>query len=150
MADYHIYLHSDNQTDTSNVVPFSDRKAAIDDFTPTQNGDGSFEEAKSINMPGAAMLKKLTPWVSFGIASAVAVDKILTTGFNHLQEYTGRYEYALDINNVNTFVHNATHPISTFKSMIRKNFVYDKLNKEVEQNRALLGETIFSNKKVGV
>ena len=119
-------------------------------FTPFSNSEKFDSQSDIGNNSGISTTKKVFPYVALAASTVLIADKILTTGFNHLAEYTGRYEYSIGMNNFNTAVNHALHPVKYAFTIARRNAQWRKQNREIEESSKLIGDSIFSNKKVGV
>lgn len=143
-GDYHIYLHSDKEsTLASNTQPKEDSLGGA--FKSKVKGDFTSEIAS-----GGEMLSKISSTAAIVVAVAKVVDKVLTTGFEHLSNYTGQYQYSMAMNNFNTQMRNVFNPFGLAKQVIHRELEFNKQNQEIQLQSQLLGETVFSVKKVGL
>ncbi len=152
-GDYHIYLHSEEQsTLASNTQPKDDALGGA--FKPTnfmkdikQFGKSGFS---SFINTGVSNLSKALPIVGTVVAAGAVTNKVLTVGFEHLSNYTGHYEYSMGFNNFKTTISHVINPIGYVKQLVHRQFEINKQNQEIELQSQLLGETVFSTKKVGL
>lgn len=150
MADYHIYLHSnEKQSLASHTQP----KEEVMDGAFSSNLKSAFGQAQtfatsgfsSYIQTGVAALSKAIPFVAAVVVAAKITDKVLTTGFGHLESYTGHYEYAMGYNNFKTNMNMAINPIGT---LIRQTHI-DKQN-EMHNKRQNEIRSLYGEQKVGV
>ena len=146
MADYHIYIHSDSRNGDNHTKPFSSDKESA--FKPTNISTEGLEE--SATETGAASLSKTSAGIAVAVAAIKVLDSVLTTGFSHLTEYTGHYEYEMGYNNWKTFVRHVTHPVDYLKQAFHRNAQYNKENIRIQEEAKLIGKTIYSDWKIGV
>ena len=156
MADYHIYLHSEGgaKSSSNQTKPFS-QKQTEESGGGFQTTAKTFESASSTAKDGAtsvgvAALAKVVPWLAILIAAVNVVDKVLTAGFAHQEEYTGYYKNNVAYNNFKTGIHNIIHPIQYAMSEIHNRKQFDKKNKEIAQQNRLIGSSILKDFNIGV
>ena len=153
-ADYHIYLHGveGGQSLGDKTKPFSTTKSGGD--TPFQSAGASIKQglniAKSPLNAGASMLTKALPAVAIIAASASAIDKVLTIGFSHLEEYTGKYEYNVALNNVKGIANAILNPANYVWKNIQQQFQFKKQNEQINEQNKLLGTSVYKNFHIGV
>ena len=145
-TDYHIYLHGNLTSSNRNkTVPF--KQGSESPFlTQVQNFFNQDEYAET----GASSLMPITTALAVSVAAYKGIEKILTTGFAHLTEYTGHYEYEIQLNNFKTAINHITHPIGYAKQIIHRNAQWNKQNLQVAEERILIGDTLYKNQKIGV
>lgn len=144
--DHHIYIHSEEKsTLASNTQPKEDTLGGA--FKPTQKAED--KELQELLNGGASSLTKINAGVGVAIGAAVTIDKVLTTGFGHLADFTGQYQYAMGINNFNTTIKHIVNPIGYVKQVIHREAEWNKINQSRELQSQLLGATIY-DKKVGI
>lgn len=143
--DYHIYLHGVGGTELqSKTKPFTYKDS------PFKPRESQSVEDNQMTETGAASLSKVAPYVAVAIAVAKVSDKILTTGFAHLSEYTGHYEYEMNYNNFKTALNHVFNPVGYLKQIIHRNAQWNKQNIAIAEERQLLGDTLYKNQKIGV
>jgi len=143
MADYHIYLHSNEGNSlASNTQPKDAEESMGGVFVPKT----FIKDANKIaNMSagglfktGAAELAKVHPYAALAVAAVKGTEKVLSTGFEHLQSYTGNYEFSMEFNNFMTII-NMT-PVSFIYKSIKLNYQTKKFNDKQQAFRELMGE----------
>lgn len=143
MADYHIYLHSNEGNSlASNTQPKDAEESMGGVFVPKT----FIKDANKIaNMSagglfktGAAELAKVHPQAALAVAAVKGTEKVLSTGFEHLQSYTGNYEFSMEFNNFMTII-NMT-PVSFIYKSIKLNYQTKKFNDKQQAFRELMGE----------
>lgn len=154
--NYNIYLHSDEGTGSNiskTTVPFANQENVDDNsFNSVKRGIQQAEQIAThgfggIVNTGVSMLSKAFPIVATVVALGVVTDKVLTTGFSHLQTYTGNFEYSLGMNNFKAAIGRTLNPVGTFfKSMHIQAQAYKK-NEEIRETNRLFGIT---QTKIGV
>lgn len=147
-TDYHIYIHGSTggESNGDSTKPFSSDKNSA--FKPKE--DESLVEDEQAQETGAAALSKVAPWVAVAIAVIKVADKVLTTGFSHLREYAGHYEYELGYNNFKTTINHVMNPVGYIKQAVHRDFQFRKENQRIEQEAKIIGKTIYSDTKIGV
>ena len=90
------------------------------------------------------------PWVAVAVAVAAIVDKVLTTGAGHLETYTGRYELAVEMNNLHANISNALNPIGMLYNQYKWNKQNQVYNIKQEQERKLYGNSVLNTEIKGV
>ena len=144
MADYHIYIHSNEGSSlASNTQPKEETMGGA--FTAKsafkgaqQFASGGFSSA--INT-GVAALSKAVPVVAAAVVAVKVVDGVLTTGFKHLESYTGNYQYSMEYNNFKTNIGYAINPIKLLKKQLEIHFESQKFNNKQKEYRSLMGES---------
>ena len=153
--DYHIYIHGENGNGGgNNTQTFSARKEQGMSF-PTGEVKQAFSTVKTMASGGAlntgvAALAKAVPWVAIAVAIVKGVDKVISTGFAHQEEYTGNYKNSMHYNNFKTIAGNVLNPIGYFRTTIQKEFQMKKQNKEIEQQNRLVGDAILKDFNMGI
>lgn len=143
--DYHIYLHSNEGSSlTSNTQPKEDAMGGV--FRPTSvirdiQRYSQQANISSLVKTGAAELSKAVPYVALGVAAAKGVEKVLSTGFEHLASYTGNYQYSMEFNNFMTII--KMTPVSLIYRNIKINFQTKKFNDKQQAFRELMGESFI-------
>lgn len=143
---YHIYIHSNEGSSlASNTQPKDSSETMGGVFTAKsafkgaqQFASGGFSSA--INT-GVAALSKAVPVVAVAVVAAKVVDGVLTTGFKHLESYTGNYQYSMEYNNFKTNIGYAINPIKLLKKQLEINFESQKFNNKQKEYRSLMGES---------
>lgn len=161
MPDYNIFIHTNNEGGMSNKTkPWANQENgggenganAFTVGTNVINGASSF--ASSGFTPyaetGVSQLSKVAPAIALGVTVAKLADKVMTTGFNHLETYTGHYEYSLELNNFKTALHNVMNPIGTFMKVLHRQYQFKLQNQRLDQERTLVGNSILSTSVKGV
>ena len=147
--DYHIYIHSDSPSSNgggSQTKPFSSEKQTA--FKPKSSM--SFEDENDIIDEGASALSKVSGALALATAIYKTADKVLSTGFAHLREYTGHYEYEMNFNNFKTALNHVFNPVGYIKQTIYRDFQFRKENQRIEQEAQIIGKTIYTDTKIGV
>ena len=151
MADYHIYIHSENGSGNK-TQPFSTRKDQP--FIANQNAitTEKSEALESISgiEGGTSSVTKVAAVIAVAKIIHSLADKVLTTGFSHLTEYTGHYEYEMAFNNYKTSISNTLHPIKTIQKLIHRNKQFEKNNIRIAEEAKVIGKTVYSDYKIGV
>lgn len=158
MADYHIYLHSNESENGSKTTPFSARSSSESNgnFAPSKVASGiSSAKAYASGSQGAgstgvAALAKAVPWLAVIYAVAKVIDYVVDTGFTHAEDYTGMYKYSVGYNNFKTHLSHVLNPIGFGFSVIHKNKQIEKQNKEITQQNKLIGNSILKDFNIGV
>ena len=146
MADYHIYLHSNEGNSlASNTQPKDAEESMGGVFTAKSVFKGVQQFANSgfssaINT-GVAALSKAVPIVAAAVIGIKVIDSVLTTGFKHLESYTGNYQYSMEYNNFKTNIGYAINPIKLLKKQMEIHFESQKFNNKQKEYRTLMGES---------
>ena len=143
MADYHIYLHSNEGNSlASNTQPKDAEESMGGVFVPKtfikDVNKYANMSASGLFKTGAAELAKVYPQAALAVAAVKGTEKILSTGFEHLQSYTGNYEFSMEFNNFMTII-NMT-PVSVIYKSIKLNYQTKKFNDKQQAFRELMGE----------
>lgn len=143
MADYHIYLHSNEGNSlASNTQPKDAEESMGGVFVPKtfikDVNKYANMSASGLFKTGAAELAKVHPQAALAVAAVKGTEKILSTGFEHLQSYTGNYEFSMEFNNFMTII-NMT-PVSVIYKSIKLNYQTKKFNDKQQAFRELMGE----------
>ena len=143
MADYHIYLHSNEGNSlASNTQPKDAEESMGGVFVPKTFIKDANKianmSASGLFKTGAAELAKVYPQAALAVAAVKGTEKILSTGFEHLQSYTGNYEFSMEFNNFMTII-NMT-PVSVIYKSIKINHQTKKFNDKQQAFRELMGE----------
>lgn len=158
MPDYNIFIHATGTSNSfSKIKPWGNQEE--------DSADAPFTVAKSVTKnagqfissgftqyaeTGVSSLARIAPAVAIAVAAVKVTDKILTTGFSHLETYTGHYEYSMNFNNFKTAIGNFLNPIGTMMKYVRRQNQFDLQNKRVEQERTLVGNSILNLSVKGV
>lgn len=147
-TDYHIYIHGSTggESNGDSTKPFSSEKTSA--FKPKQNSIEA--EDSDIIDEGAAALGKISGVVALATAIYKTTDKVLSTGFSHLREYTGHYEYEMQYNNFKTMIRHTVHPIGLLKETLHRDFQFRKENRRIAEESKIIGRTIYDDVKIGV
>ena len=153
--DYHIYIH-DSKGGSGNgngnqTTPFSTEKESS--FS-TQVLDKASQVKSIVNggaiSTGAAAMTKVFPVAAIAIAIAKTADKILTTAAQHIEDYRGDYTRSVEMENIHTALSFGSNPVGFFKRVIHRQFQIDKANKQIAEERKLMGTSILKDMKVGI
>lgn len=143
MADYHIYLHSNEGNSLANNTQPKDAEESMGGvfvpktFIKDANKIANMS-AGGLFKTGAAELVKVHPQAALAVAAVKGTEKVLSTGFEHLQSYTGNYEFSMEFNNFMTII-NMT-PVSVIYKSIKLNYQTKKFNDKQQAFRELMGE----------
>ena len=166
MADYNIYIHANGSggggNATSKTTPWSNQEGSgggggdeSSVFQTAQNvlskGEGFATSGFSgVVNQGISKLSKAYPWVGLVVAAGVVVDKVLTTGFQHVETYTGDYRYACGYNDLKAVVNAGLNPVGAYLNHEHRRKEFNKQNKKIEQEQTLVGNSMFNTSKRGV
>ena len=144
MADYHIYLHSNEGNSlASNTQPKDAEETMGGVFVPKtfikDVNKYANMSAGGLFKTGAAELAKVHPQAALAVAGVKVTEKVLSTGFEHLQSYTGNYEFSMGFNNFMTIFVNTT-PVTAIYKSIKINQQTKKFNDKQQAFRELMGE----------
>lgn len=141
--DYHIYIHKAGKGDSSNNTrPFDTRTEEVSgDMFDTLGSSGS-DDNQQIQV-GIAMLGKVAPAVAAVVAGVKVADNVMTIGFGHLEEYTGNFQYNMELSNFK----NQLNPIAYAKYSLNRYMQMRKINTKITEQNKLFGQTF--NSKVG-
>lgn len=154
--DYNIYIHSNEGigSDISKTtVPFTNQKSVDDNAFNTVNAGIKKAEEIATNgfggivNTGVAMLGKTIPFVATAVMLGVVADKVMTTGFQHLECYTGNYAYSMGYNNFKAAIGRTLNPIGTFFKAQHIQAQAHKQNAAIREGNRLFGLT---QTKIGV
>lgn len=147
-TDYHIYIHGSTggESNGDSTKPFSVKK----DNGFISNQDNIASSNEKVTETGSAALNQMPSWVAIAVAAIKVTDKVLTTGFAHLREYAGHYEYELGYNNFKTTINHVMNPVGYIKQAVHRDFQFRKENQRIEQEARIIGKTIYSDTKIGV
>lgn len=144
MADYHIYLHSEEGSSlASNTQPKEEAMGGVfkpDTFIKQTKKWGNMS-AGGLFETGAAELATAHPYAALAVAATKGTEKVLSMGFQHLASYTGNYEYSMEFNNFMTII-NMT-PVSLAYRLIKIHFQTKKFNEQQAAFRELMGENFL-------
>lgn len=160
--DYHIYLHSAGESTDNQTMPFDNRpKPTGGNTDPNSNGPSAPFVMQSINTvdqiisgqdmvgkginSGVAALAKASPWVAATIALGKVADKVITTGFEHLSTYRGRFEYSMEYNNAKVQFGNMFNPFKYLYNTYHTQKQYDLQNMKIQEQRRLTGNSVYTN-----
>lgn len=138
MPDYHIWIHGNGIDGENGGSPFKPQTLQ------KQSDLSNFQ-----TLINESFVEKASPYVAIGLAVAKTTDKILTTGFDHLSNFTGNYQYSMAFNNVKSFIGATLNPVGVAYNTIKRTFEINKYEKRVNEQRQLVGSYRF-NRKVGV
>lgn len=141
--DYHIYLHSNEESSlSSNTKPKEETMGGAFSAKSAYNATKTFMNGgfSSAIQSGTAALSKVLPVVAVGVIAVRETDKILSTGFQHLENYTGTYQYSMEYNNFKTIIGNVINPIGYIKKSLHLQFEQNKFNERQREYRTLMGE----------
>jgi len=145
MADYHIYLHSNEGSSLQNNLQPKDSKDSMGGAFSVKGAYNKISQFASggfsgtINT-GVASLSKAIPIVAAAVVMVKIADSVLETGFKHLESYTGNYQYSMEYNNFKTAVGNVVNPIGFFKKTLHLQAEQKKFNDKQNEYRKLMGE----------
>lgn len=146
MSDYHIYLHSNEENSmASNTQPKEESMGGV--FKPMTiiNKANQFATSgfSSVVNSGVATLTKVLPAVAVGIFALKTADKVLATGFHHLESYAGNYKYSMEYNNFKTIVSMVMNPASILTKNLHLMFEQKKFNDKQREYRTLMGDNFI-------
>ena len=152
--DYHIYIHDSNGASGNGsgnkTTPFSQKEESFPSkFSKAFSGAKDIGKNYGIDT-SAASLKKVVPWIAVSTAVVKTVEGVLSTGFAHQEEYTGKYENNVNFQNFRAGVNFVFHPFKSFLAIAHRNAQIDKTNKQIEQQNRLIGNSILKDFNVGV
>ena len=154
--DYNIYIHSDEGKGVDigkNTVPFANQENVDDNaFNSIKSG---IQKAESIATggfggvinTGVAALGRAIPQIALIVAAGAVANKVVTTGFQHLECYTGNFEYSLGLNNFKAAIGRTLNPIGTFFKAQHIQAQAHKQNAAIREGNRLFGLT---RTKIGV
>lgn len=156
MPDYNIYIR-DLTGGSGSASPTSPAKSeeepsGAEIFLKGASAVKSFASSGASNFinSGVASVSKVIPAIAIAVAALKTTDKILTTGFSHLEDYTGNYQYAMAYNNIKTGLGNFINPVGYLLNEAHRQAQFDKQNKRIQQERTLIGNSQLTTYKVGV
>jgi len=146
MADYHIYLHSNEGSSLqSNLQPKDSKESMGGAFSAkaaynevSQFMSSGFSSA--INT-GVAALSKALPVIAVAAIAVKVADSVVETGFHHLESYTGNYQYSMQYNNFKTIFGMVLNPYKAIKSQLHIQAEQKKFNDKQREYRTLMGES---------
>lgn len=151
--DYHIYIHSETSGNGggNKTTPFS----AKQDTPFSTKALNTVSKAKNmvnggLVNTGVSALTKVLPVAAVVIAGAKIIDKILTIGAQHIEEYRGDYSRSINMENFHTAISHLVNPVGYFKRAIHRQFQLQKTNKQITEQNKLMGTTILKDMKVGI
>lgn len=154
--NYNIYLHSDEGMGSDlgkTTVPFANQEKVDDNaFNTIKSG---IQKAESIATggfggvinTGVAALGKVVPQIALVVAAGAVANKVMTTGFQHLECYTGNYAYSMGYNNFKAAIGRTLNPIGTFFKAQHIQAQAHKQNTAIREGNRLFGLT---QTKIGV
>jgi len=160
MPDYNIFIHTSNEGGmSSKTKPWANQENGGGDsgsgvFTVPKssfemsNGEMSMEGASTET--GAAALGKVSVVAAIAVTAVKVTDKILTSGFSHLETYTGHYEYSMNLNNFKTTINNIFNPFKLAMNYGRRESQFHLQNQRIEQERTLVGNSLLNISVKGV
>lgn len=144
MADYHIYLHSNEGNSLqSNLQPKDRSMGGAFSVKSAYNAVNKFVSSgfSSVINTGVAALSKAIPIVAGVMIAGKIADNILETGFHHLESYTGNYQYSMEYNNFKTVVGMIINPMKAVRAQLHIVNEQKKFNDKQKEYRTLMGET---------
>lgn len=146
MSDYHIYLHSNEGNSlASNTQPKNVEESMGGVFSAKAAFMGAKQFMSSgfsgVINTGVSALTKALPIVALGVIAVRETDKILTTGFHHLESYMGNYQYSMEYNNFKTIVGSIINPVGYLKKSLHLHYEQKKFNDKQREYRTLMGES---------
>ena len=159
MPNHNIYIYanqgSGNNGGNTQFTPFGarDKDGMSGDQIMSAYGkvssfaNGGFSSA--IN-GGIGMLVRASPYIAAAVVAAKVTDKVVTTGFDHLEEYVGDYRFDMAWNNFKTSLTNSINPVGLMFKQAHRHFQFQKRNKEIQMQRTLIGNTLINDGKIGV
>lgn len=154
--NYNIYLHSDEGMGSDlgkSTVPFANQEKVSDNaFNTIKSGIQKAENIATggfggVINTGVAALGKVVPQIALVVAAGAVANKVITTGFQHLETYTGNFEYSLGLNNFKAGLGRALNPIGTFFKVKHIQAQAYKENEAIREGNRLFGIT---QNKIGV
>lgn len=154
--NYNIYLHSNEGMGSDlgkATVPFANQQNVDDNaFNTVRKGIQQAENLAThgfggVINTGVAALGRALPQIALVVAAGAVVDKVLTTGFQHLETYTGNFNYSLGMNNFKAALGRTLNPIGTFFKTMHIQAQANKQNAAIRENNRLFGIT---QTKIGV
>lgn len=146
MSDYHIYLHSNEENSmASNTQPKEETMGGVFKPMTVLNKANQFATSgfSSVVNSGVATLTKVLPAVAVGIFALKTADKVLTTGFHHLESYAGNYKYSMEYNNFKTVMGMVMNPVSIATKSLHLMFEQKKFNDKQREYRTLMGDNFI-------
>lgn len=145
MADYHIYLHSNEGSSLQSNLQPKDSKESMGGAFGVKAAYGKISQFASggfsgVINTGVSTLSKAIPIVAGVVIAAKVVDNVLEIGFQHLESYRGAYQYSMEYNNFKTALGVAINPIGYVKKSLHLQFEQKKFNEKQEEYRKLMGE----------
>jgi len=146
MADYHIYLHSNEGSSLASNTQPKDSSETLGGAFSVKGAIGDMQKFASSGFnsainTGVAALGKAVPIVAGAVVAAKIADSVLTTGFKHLESYAGNYQYSMEYNNFKTNIGYLMNPIKLLKKQIQIHFETQKFNNKQREYRTLMGES---------
>lgn len=163
--DYNIYIHGNGHNGnggsaTRKTTPFdvrpAEETAMSDSIAPfvsdaaKQTNDFLQNGVNSVVNSGISTLGKASPWIALGIGLTKGVESVAKTGFEHLETYTGNYQYAMGLHNLETTIGNALNPVGYMTKQIRYRAQARIEQRKIDQERTLIGNSMFNKVKVGI
>lgn len=154
--DYNIYIHSNEGTGSNlrkTTVPFANQESVDDNaFQTVQKGIKEAEELATngfggVVNTGVAALGRAIPQIAMIVAAGAVANKVITTGFQHLETYTGNFEYSLGLNNFKAALGRTLNPVGTFFKVKHIQAQAHKENEAIREGNRLFGIT---QNKIGV
>lgn len=154
--NYNIYLHSDEGMGSDlgkSTVPFANQEKVSDNaFNTIKSGIQKAENIATggfggVINTGVAALGKVVPQIALVVAAGAVANKVITTGFQHLETYTGNFEYSLGLNNFKAGLGRTLNPIGTFFKVKHIQAQAYKENEAIREGNRLFGIT---QNKIGV
>ena len=163
--DYNIYLHATEENVVENKTkPSANRTntftdgtsqvgaSAYETFTKVKDNISSFASSgfEGLAEQGITKLGKVFPIVAIVYACLKITDMVVDNTLSKIDTYTGHYEYSMGYNNFKAGVKNVLMPVSYMKRQIDINWEIAKQNRQIEQNRTLVGNATLRNLNIGI
>ena len=164
--DYNIYLHSTtpideasdktkpivNRVEDTNIDGTTRDGSILDTFTKVKNNVSSFASSGFTGLlnQGISALGQVLPIVGVVYAVGKTIDNLVDTAVNSIAEYSGDYSFSIPFNNFKTGINNVMQPVSLAKNLLLTQLNIERQNRQIAQNRTLVGSATLRNTKIGV
>ena len=160
--DYNIWIHGNmvSNPGVKNTTPFESRQGAEDGESESlapfvanaiKTGENIATQGfKSVASKGVAALTKAIPWVAVAVVAGTIIDKVVGTGFNHLEDYTGDYRYSMTYDNAKTWIGNVLNPVGAALKVAHFDKQAEKERRRIAEENKLIGNSIIGKVKIGV
>jgi len=150
MADYNIYIHSDQSNGSSSKTSAWNSDMKPSDETSSWEGKaqqviGYAQNPDSLVSKGISTIARAIPAVAVAFAVVKLVDKVITTSNSFISTESGDYRSTTIYSNFKGLLKTTLTPFSTTINYLQGEQALRIENRSREQYRELLGDSIINS-----